>query len=565
MLEERKLQQLHEFIGGYSHEELIWINGYLSGMVSKGPGKAVAPPPVKAKKITLLYGTETGNAKRLSATLAAAAKKKGMTTKLVDASQYRFEDITKEEYLFIVISTQGEGEPPVPAKKFYDYLHTDNLALPGCRYSVLALGDSSYPMFCKTGEDVDAQLQKAGARPIVPLKKCDVDYEEDAKQWFEAVMNAVEGMESQQVPATKTTVEKKTSGKKYYTGRILTNINLNDHGSNKRTHHIELAADEAIDYEPGDTIGIIPRNRDEVVEKILQLTGIDASLTVQTAKVTATVGELLAKHLNICYLLTTTIKKYAAIIQQDIPDTRMDLVDLLRIYPVRDAAQFEEVIKVLMPIAPRLYSIASSPAAHGQNEVHITVARDRFLAEDEQRYGLCSEFLGDQPVNSLLTFYVHKDKRFKLPAGDRDVIMIGPGTGIAPFRSFLGERDARGAEGKNWLFFGEQHFSSDFLYQTEIQNFVHTGVLHKIDLAFSRDQAAKVYVQDRMRRNADELFNWISDGASVYISGTKDPMSVDVENTLVQIIAEKGNKSAEEAKKYLEQLAKENRYAKDVY
>ncbi len=243
----------------------------------------------------------------------------------------------------------------------------------------------------------------------------------------------------------------------------------------------------------------------------------------------------------------------------------MDLVDLLRIYPVQNDGQFEEVIKVLMPIAPRLYSIASSPNAHGTNEVHITVARDRFLALDEQRYGLCSEFLGDQPLHTQLTFYVHKDRNFKLPAAEKDMIMIGPGTGIAPFRAFLAERDATGAPGRNWFFFGEQHFITDFLYQTELQNFVETGVLNRLDLAFSRDQQEKVYVQHRMRENATELYSWIDAGASVFISGTKDPMSRDVENTLLEIIGEQGKKTDEEAKKYIEQLKKEGRLEKDVY
>ncbi len=270
--------------------------------------------------------------------------------------------------------------------------------------------------------------------------------------------------------------------------------------------------------------------------KIISLTGVDGSLSLETTKVTAPIKELLTQHLNICYLLTSTIKKYAAIIQQEIPDTRMDLVDLLRIYPVKDAAQFVEVVKILMPIAPRLYSVASSPNGHGNNEVHITVARDRFLAQDEQRYGLCSEFLGDQPVNSALTFYVHKDKNFKLPAAEKDIIMIGPGTGVAPFRSFLAERDATGAAGRNWFFFGEQYFITDFLYQTEMQNYVETGVLNKLDLAFSRDQDQKIYVQHRMLEKANELYQWIDGGASIFISGTKDPMSKDVENTLLQII-----------------------------
>jgi sulfite reductase (NADPH) flavoprotein alpha-component len=571
MLGEVKLKQLHELIDGYSKEELIWINGYLSGIVANGKTNGAAhtngqeAKPVATKKISLAFGTETGNAKRLATQLATVAKKRGVNAKLIGLDQYRLTDLAKEEYFFVVISTQGEGEPPIPAKKFYDHIHETSLDLSNLKYSVLALGDTSYPMYCKTGEDVDAQFSKFGAKQVVPLQKCDVDYEEDAQQWFEKVLTV---LEEQPVPAARVTaapVAPVKKGKKFYAGTILTNINLNDRGSNKRTYHIEIGTDEAIEYEPGDTIGIIPRNREDVVEKIMTLANADALQVVETAKVTATVKELLLQHLNICYLLTSTIKKYAAIIQQEIPDTRMDLVDLLRIYPVKDPAQFIEAVKILMPIAPRLYSVASSPNGHGNNEVHITVARDRFLAQDEQRYGLCSEFLGDQPVNSAITFYVHKDKNFKLPAADKDIIMIGPGTGVAPFRSFLAERDATGAAGRNWFFFGEQHFITDFLYQVEIQNYVQTGVLNKLDLAFSRDQPEKVYVQHRMLEKAHELYQWIDSGAYVYISGTKDPMSKDVENTLLKILEEQGNKTSDEAKKYLEQLKKDGRFEKDVY
>ena len=574
MLGEVKLKQLHELIDGYSKEELIWINGYLSGIVANGKTNGAAHinghdvKSVATKKISLAFGTETGNAKRLATQLAAVSKRKGVNAKLTDLSQYRFSDLTKEEYFFVVISTQGEGEPPIPAKKFYDHIHENQLSLSNLKFSVLALGDSSYPMFCKTGEDVDAQFEKFGAKRVVSLQKCDVDYEEEAFQWFEKVLNVIES-KAEAIPASITTiapaVAKKATGKKYYQGTILANINLNDRGSNKSTYHIEIGTEETIEYEPGDTIGIIPRNREDVVDRIISLTGIDPSFVIETTKITASAKELLTQYLNICYLLTSTLKKYTAIIQQEIPDTRMDLVDLLRIYPVKDAAQFVEVIKILMPIAPRLYSISSSPAGHGSNEVHITVAKDRFLAQDEQRFGLCSEFLGDQPLNSSITFYVHRDKNFKLPAADKDLIMIGPGTGIAPFRSFLSERDATGATGRNWFFFGEQHFITDFLYQTEMQNYIDTGVLNKLDLAFSRDQPEKIYVQHRMLEKAVELYKWIDGGAFIYISGTKDPMSKDVENALLQIIEEQGMKTKEEAKEYLERLKKNGRYEKDVY
>ena len=571
MIDESRLKQLNEFFDSYSKEELIWINGYLSGIVTSGNQngsiqlKSHDKNTVGIKKITLVYGTETGNSKKIATQFATLAKKKALNLKLFALDQYRLQDLSKEECLFIVISTQGEGEPPAPARKFYDFIHSNELRLPDLKFGVLALGDSSYPLFCKTGEDVDTQLSKFGATRVLPLQKCDADFEEEAVQWFERVMNFLGKQPQTNLNLVSQPVGKKTNSKKYYNGTILANINLNDRGSNKQTFHIEIGTDEDIAYEPGDTIGIIPRNRQEVVKRIIEITGIDANQDVQTAKATASVAELLTQHLNICYLLTSTIKKYAAIIQQVIPDTRMDLVDLLRINPVKDSVQFEEVLKILTSISPRLYTVSSSPTAHGNSEVHITVARNQFHEEEEQKFGLCSEFLGDQPVGSTITFYVHKDKNFKLPAADKDVIMIGPGTGVAPFRSFLAERDATGATGRNWFFFGEQHFTTDFLYQTEIQNYVSTGVLTNIDLAFSRDQQEKVYVQHRMKQRSIELFSWIEKGASVFVSGTKDPMSIEVENTLLAIIEERGTKTADEAKQYLAQLKKEGRYEKDVY
>lgn len=573
MLAQERLKQLQDFMNGYSREELIWINGYLAGLVGTGEKPAAADntvvkPATTTRKISLVYGTETGNAKRLATQLATIARQEGVIARLQGLDQYRLNELDKEEYFFVVISTQGEGEPPIPAKKFYDHLYQQKLQLKNMKFSVLGLGDTAYPQFCKTAEDVDARLIEAGAQRVIPLRKCDVDYEDDAKAWFTDVLKWLQqqGNETTTAPsAIAASAVRKPAGKKYYQGRILANVNLNDRGSNKQTFHIELGTDEPIGYEPGDTIGILPRNRQEVVKRILELTGADGTQVLTTAKASAPLAELLTEHLSICYLLSSTIKKYAAITGQDIPDTRMDLVDLLRIYPVKDAAQFAEVAGILMPIAPRLYSIASSPEAHGSQEVHITVAKDQFLAEDEQRFGLCSEFLGDLPVGSTLTFYVHKDKHFKLPAADKDVIMIGPGTGVAPFRAFLAHREATGATGRNWFFFGEQHFVTDFLYQVEIQNYVQTGVLSRIDLAFSRDQEHKIYVQHRMLQQEVDLFEWINNGASVYISGTKDPMSKDVEQTLIDIIARQGGREPAAAAQYLEQMRKEGRFAKDVY
>lgn len=572
MLEAAKLKQWDELIGTASPEELIWINGYLSGIVARaarGPETTVdAAPAVAVKKAHLVFGTETGNARKLAGRLAATAKKKGISIKLSGLDQYRLTDLSKEDYFFVVISTQGEGEPPLTAKKFYEHIHTARPDLSKLKFSVLALGDTSYPLYCKTGEDVQQRFKALGATEIIPMQKCDVDYDADADAWFEQVTQLLTAPAQTPVSAgtpVAAPAAKKAAGKKYFQGTIATNINLNDHGSKRETYHIELTTEEPVVYEPGDTIGIVPRNRAAVVDRILQLTGADGDQVVATSRASAPIRELLTIHLNICYLMTNTVKKYAALTGQEIPDTRMDLVDLLRIYPVKDASMFTDVLSLLLPVAPRLYSIASSPAAHGENEVHITVAKDRFLAEDEQRFGLCSEFLGDLPVGSTLSFYVHKSRNFKLPAPDKKVIMIGPGTGVAPFRSFLAERDATGASGENWFFFGEQHFASDFLYQTEMQTFHQTGVLNRLDLAFSRDQAEREYVQHRMLEKASAIYEWIEQGAHLYVSGVKDPMSREVEQALLQIISEQGKKTAEEATAFLEQLRKENRYEKDVY
>jgi sulfite reductase (NADPH) flavoprotein alpha-component len=273
---------------------------------------------------------------------------------------------------------------------------------------------------------------------------------------------------------------------------------------------------------------------------------------------------LLRKKLNITYLPERVVTKYARIVQQEIPSIRMDLFNLMKIYPVKDEAQFEEVVDILDPITPRLYSIASSLAAH-EDEVHLTIVRNCFYVNGEVRYGLCSDYLTNLQTDTQFEFYVHKNSEFKLPSSDKDIIMIGPGTGIAPFRAFIEERNATGASGRNWLFYGDQHFESDFLYQTEIQNYLQLGALTQVDVAFSRDQAEKIYVQHKILKKGKEFFNWLESGAHVYLCGAKSPMSDDVEQALIQVIEKFGEKNSEQAQSYLNQLKEEGRYQKDVY
>ena len=582
MLTTPKMTLMQELIAGSSREELIWLSGYLAGVVAQGT--AAAPQAVSAQaaalavpessagplRITIAYGTETGNSKKLAADFAAKAKKKGIQAKLVGLEQYRLNDLPKEEYFLTVISTQGDGEPPAAAKKFYDHIHASEIKLDRMRYSVLALGDTAYPLFCKAGEDVDQQLQKIGGQRILSLQKCDTDYESAAGTWFDRVLQELNGpaagqtaLSSSAAHAAPPAITARPTGKRFYTGTILTNVDLNDRGSGKQTHHLEIAA-ENVEYQPGDSIGIVPANPLPLVEAILGLTGADGARTYLHRSEEWPLSHLLHRKLNIVFLPERVVKKYAAIVKQEIPETKIGLLDLLKIYPVKDISQLHAVLGILEPIAPRLYSISSSPEAH-PGEIHLTVARDTFTVNNELKYGLCSDGLSQLKEGQAIEFYVHHNSQFRLPAAAADVIMIGPGTGIAPFRSFLAQRDSLGASGRNWLFFGDRNFVTDFLYQTELQDWVKTGVLTHINVAFSRDQAEKVYVQHKMQQRSAELFQWLESGAHVYVCGAKEPMSVDVENTLLDVIRREGKKNAAQAESYLDELRESGRYVKDVY
>lgn len=564
MLADVKFKVLEELIKNSNNEELIWMNGYLNGIVkNKLVSASSVAETTASKKITIVYGTETGNSKKLAADFAAKAKQNQVHAKVIGMDQYRLTDLAKEEYLLAVISTHGEGEPPAAAKKFYDHIHNNGFKLEKLKYSVLALGDTSYPLFCKTGEDVDEQLNKLGANRIAPLQKCDVEYDDDANSWINTVLKNITSKKSDTVFAPAIPVPAAKKGKQTYTGKVLTKINLNDRGSNKETYHIEIEAED-LQYQCGDSIGIIAENDSQTVTDIIAITNADGNKSLEYKKEKYTLYELLKRKINIFHLTERLIQQYATITGHEIPHGRADLLNILKTYPVRNAAQFEEILVTLNGISPRLYTIASSPAAH-RGEVHIVAVKDTFIVDDKKRFGLCSNYLSQFKLNSNQQFFVQPNKRFRLPAENKDIIMVGPGTGIAAFRSFLAERDATGATGRNWLFFGEQYFASDFLYQTEIQNWYETGVLTKINLSFSRDQKEKIYVQHKMKEHGAELYNWLNGGASFFICGKKHPMSTDVEHALLQIIEQYGNKTQEEAKQFLHQLEEEGRYEKDVY
>lgn len=552
MLANDKLLNFKNLVKDFSRDEIIWTNGYLAGLLASNQTELSSEIPLgKPIKPTIIYGTETGNAKKLATQLQALLKKNKIQSKAIDAFQYPLEKIEKEEFIILIISTQGDGDLPQNAQKFYDNLINQDLKLASTKFAVLGLGDTSYPFFCKSGEDIDALFEKLGANRVLPLVKADVDYHDTAENWFNEILNQVKNASSSTSIQSQSKVVAPTQ-KKNFQGIVKHKVILNDRGSHKETYHIEIALDEEVPYEPGDALGLYPKNNKAEILAIATLFGTENKAEELEIK-------------NIRALSKKLIQQFADLFQVEILEDKIDLLDLLKKYkPADSAVSFDEIVANLHSIAPRLYSISSSNEAH-EGEIHLTVNLNTFKVDEVNKTGLCSQFLVDFELNEPIEFYIHKNRNFKLPAEDANVIMIGPGTGIAPFRSFLAHRDATGAEGRNWLFFGEQHFVSDFYYQTEIQEWISTGVLEKLDTAFSRDQKEKVYVQHRLKEKAKEVYQWLNDGAYLYVCGQKDGMSTDVEQTLIEIIAIENNFDLDSAKNYLEKLEEEGRYQKDVY
>lgn len=568
MLTEQKLKSLKDIIQESSRDEIIWMSGFLAGLSDKN---ASAAPPVEAQQavateklvVSVLYGTETGNSKKVASKLASVLKNKQHKVTLKALDQYPVTNLQKESVVYIVMSTHGDGEAPSAAKKFYDYLHTKQHDLSNVKYAVLALGDSSYPLFCKAGEDVDAKMKEYGATQILPLEKSDLDFYPVSEAWINNVVNNLPTSANALLP--KQTKQASKNGKHFYKGVVRTHINLNDRGSAKETWHIEIGTDEAIYYLPGDSLGIVPPNTDEDVYEIIKLLSASKDQTVHYKNETFTLYDLFKTKVNILHQPLRIVEKYAKLIQSELPSVRLDLKNILSLYPLTKNIDLDDLIAILEPITPRLYSISSSPYAHGNNEIHITVGRNKFWVNDKVKYGFCSSHFAGLNEGEEVRFYINSNDNFRLPQQDKDVIMIGPGTGIAPFRSFLFHRDDEGAPGRNWLFFGDQHFASDFLYQSELLSLFDTGLLTKLNTAFSRDQKEKLYVQHRMLQQSKELFEWIEGGAHLYICGCKNTMAKDVEETLINIISEEAGIDKTEAVEYLNRLEDEGRFAKDVY
>ncbi|MBK1884064.1 sulfite reductase subunit alpha [Luteolibacter pohnpeiensis] len=567
----------------FSPEQRAWLGEFLAKMLATPAGEptVVSGPAVS---VTILFASQTGTSEGLAKKLLKTLKKGNFEPELQDIATYDKEKLTKESNLLLITSTYGDGEPPDSATDFHAWLMSDAApSLAGVSFSVLALGDSSYPDFCKCGIEFDTRLEALGATRIFPRVDCDVEVDEPYAEWSKGVLAKLSPTVDTVAPIGLVDASGEDEGyskKNPFPAPVLTNFNLNQ-GGDKETHHVALSLEgSGLEYEVGDALGVIPANPPEVVDEIIAALPFKAGTVPDPKGEDISLRDALIYHYDIGTINKSLIQKWQArsgspflrsLIEADDKDAfkefawGRDLVDLVINYPA-DFSDSEDFVSVLKKLQPRLYSIASSPRAH-PGEVHLCVGIVRYKSHGRVRGGICSTYLSDRLSDGVKPgVFVHVNKAFRLPSdGATDVIMVGPGTGIAPFRAFLEDRKATGAAGKNWLFFGNPHQSTDFLYQDELQQFVTDGFLQKLDLAWSRDQKEKVYVQNLMISNGAELWNWLQQGAAFYVCGDASRMAKDVDQALNQIAEQHGGLTSEEAAAFISQLKKDKRYLRDVY
>ncbi|WP_075223541.1 assimilatory sulfite reductase (NADPH) flavoprotein subunit [Bacillus licheniformis] len=598
---QEQAELLNRLLPTLTASQKAWLSGYLAAVQTADAAAALETLPAEApaaspaqpvsKEVTILFGSQTGNAQGLAENAAKTLTERGFQVTVSSMSDFKPNQLKKLKNLLIVVSTHGEGDPPDNALSFHEFLHGRRAPkLNDLRYSVLALGDTSYEFFCQTGKEFDQRLGELGGTRLHPRVDCDLDYDEPAAAWLDGVISSLnEGQEQGASAAPAQTAAPQAAGgvtvysrKNPFRAEVLENLNLNGRGSNKETRHLELSLEgSGLTYEPGDALGIFPENDPELVDMLLKELKWDPNAAVAVDQgENLSLKEALTSYYEITVLTKKFIQQAAEIIENEklrelaAPENAdqlkayiagRDLIDFVRDFgPIAAAPQ--EFVSILRKIPPRLYSIASSFAAN-PDEVHLTIGAVRYNAHGRDRKGVCSVLCAErlQPGDTLPVF-IQPNKNFKLPENpETPIIMVGPGTGVAPFRSFMQEREETGASGKSWMFFGDQHFVTDFLYQTEWQKWLSEGVLTKMDVAFSRDTEEKVYVQHRMLEHSKELFEWLEEGAAFYVCGDKNNMAKDVQNALLEIIEKEGGKSREEAEAYLAEMKKQKRYQRDVY
>ena len=567
---------------GLDAPALYWLSGYAAGLAvaaNRGEAPRLAPPapvaaPIASERLTIVYGSQTGNAKRLAEQLGRTAEAAGLAVRVLRADAYPQRELKSEKLLYVVISTQGDGDPPDDSRGFVEFLAGKRAPqLPELRYAILGLGDSSYPQFCAIGRKLDERLAELGAARLTERGDADLDLETVANPWLERALSAAkEALKSQPPLATVTPLRAVVTAPAYnrekpFAAPVLANQRLTTRGSEKDVRHVELSLEgSGLAYEPGDSLGLWHRNPASLVDDVLAAAKLDGETLVAQKPL----REWLSGERELTRLTRGFVTAHAeraksdelAKADREILDTHQP-IDVLRRWPAAwDAA---ELVAALRPLTPRLYSIASSRKAVG-DEAHLTVARVAYDAFGHSHLGAASAHLSETVDDARVNVYVEANERFRLPKDpSRDVIMIGPGTGVAPFRAFVQERAATGASGRNWLFFGNPHFTTDFLYQLEWQQALRDGTLSRIDLAFSRDQAHKRYVQHAIAERGAELYDWLERGAHLYVCGEATKMAKAVHAQLVMQIARHGGKSGDAAAEYVEALHQQGRYARDVY
>lgn len=583
-LSDKQRNALNELLKQITTEQLYWLHGFFEGRLSGLSGNLAASPasfsaPETIANLTVLYGSETGHSQELAEKLAAKATNRNIAAKVVSMYDYDFQNIRNEENLAIIVSTHGEGDPPDMAVDFYKFVTTKNAPKLGkLNYSVLALGDKSYRNFCKTGEDIDIAIKSLGAFRITPMVKCDVDYEVNADIWMNNLLVNItpsENSENAEAKTEDTVVE--YSKKNPFMATVLEKVKINGDESDKEVYHLELCIeDSGLTYEPGDSVGIYARNPESLVELILQKTGFDPEHQVTLESGEMSIKDALTHHLEITVLSFDTLEKYFDVTQNNdlenlLDDDQLlddylfghDLLDLLEDFPFEWTPN--QLVEILRQLPPRLYSIASSQDKVG-DQIHITVSVVRYERKKRLRNGACSSHLADNiEIDDQVPVYIEKNPSFKLPLNGSKIIMVGAGTGIAPYRAFLQQRENDNKSGGTWLFFGDRRYNSDFLYRDDWQKWLETKHLEKMELAFSRDQEDKVYVQHKLFDNQQEIYRWIEDGAYFYLCGDMKRMARDVNKTLLEIIKTQGGVSIEKATEYLRNLKREKRFQQDVY
>lgn len=601
VLSQEQAGWLSHLTDGLDSAGLWWVSGYAAGLARARSGlvpTAIAAPAatdaLDRPRLTVVYGSQTGNAKRVAESLARTLESEGLAVRLLRADAYPVRELKDERYLAIVISTQGDGDPPDDARALVEFLDGKRAPkLPQLRFSVLGLGDSSYPQFCAIGQRIDARLEALGAQRWVTRADADLDIDTVAGPWSAAVLGeAREALKVRQNGPLATVTPLRPlaqavvtwSRERPFAAELLTNQRITGRGTDRAApyrdvRHIELSLEgSGLDYEPGDALGVVIENPPALVDEIIGLLSLDAATPVAIGDETLPLRDWLLRRREVTRLSRPFVATHAAHAGSEelnrllAPDRReaftallaeSQIVDLLRAHPGEWSAQ--ALVEALRPLQPRLYSIASSRKAVG-DEAHLTVAHVEYLHDEALRWGAASHFLAGREEGAAVSVYIERNERFRLPSdGTRDIVMIGPGTGVAPFRAFVQEREAVGATGRNWLFFGNPHARTDFLYQTEWQDALKRGALHRLDLAFSRDQAHKVYVQHKLREHGRELYAWLENGAHLYVCGDATRMAKDVHAALLEIIATHGGKSAEDANDFLNTLQAQGRYARDVY